>query len=137
MKPIFPLKLKQGNTIMIVAPSDSLGCISKEVKDIADERFAEMGLKISFAKNVNRLNEFDSSSIESRIADLHEAFFRQKCQRNIFCIWRFQFESTSALHRLEYICQIVTSTLEQLNNTCHTGHLHFEICLRQVTRSLL
>ncbi|MFA6314777.1 MAG: S66 peptidase family protein [Candidatus Paceibacterota bacterium] len=74
---MFPQKLKRGDAIMIIAPSDSLGCISKEVKQIADERFSEMGLKVLFAKNVNELNEFDSSSIESRVADLHEAFLNK------------------------------------------------------------
>lgn len=59
---------------MVIAPSDSMSFISREVKEIADGRFAEMGLELSFSKNANEVNEFDSSSIESRISDLHEAF---------------------------------------------------------------
>jgi len=74
MRPTFPQKLKHGDSITIIAPSDSLGCISKEVKCIADERFFKIGLNLSFQKNVNELNEFDSSSIQSRVTDLHEAF---------------------------------------------------------------
>lgn len=74
MKTILPKKLKRGDKIMVVAPSDSLNLISKETRLIADERFAKMGLKLSFAKNVEELDEFDSSSIKSRVSDLHEAF---------------------------------------------------------------
>lgn len=74
MSPIFPQKLQKGNKVMVVAPSDSLHFISKEVKLIADERLAAMGLEVSFAKNVYEFDEFDSSSVESRVADLHEAF---------------------------------------------------------------
>lgn len=74
MKSVFPEKLKRGDKVVVIAPSDSMSFISKEVKHIADARFADMGLEMSFSKNANEVNEFDSSSIESRISDLHEAF---------------------------------------------------------------
>ncbi|MDE2144955.1 MAG: LD-carboxypeptidase [Patescibacteria group bacterium] len=71
---MFPNKLERGDKIMVVAPADSLGLISKELRQIAEERFARIGLKLSFAKNTEELDEFDSSSIQSRVDDLHEAF---------------------------------------------------------------
>lgn len=74
MKIIFPEKLKRGDNIMVIAPSDSLGCISPEVQKVANERFLEMGLQVSFAKHARELDEFDSSSIKSRVKDLQEAF---------------------------------------------------------------
>lgn len=74
MKTIFPNKLERGNKIMVVAPADSLGLMSKELRQISEERFARIGLKLSFAKNAEELDEFDSSSIQSRVDDLHEAF---------------------------------------------------------------
>lgn len=74
MQKIIPNKLKRGDKVMVVAPSDSLILIPKETRRIADERFNEMGLELSFSKHVEELDEFDSSSIESRISDLHEAF---------------------------------------------------------------
>ena len=74
MKSIFPPKLKKGDKIMVIAPSDFLSLISEEIKQIANKRFEAMGLELSFAKNVNELDEFDSSSIESRVSDLHAAF---------------------------------------------------------------
>lgn len=75
MKPIFPEKLKRGDKVVVIAPSDSLSFISEEVKRVAQERFTEMGLEVSFGKNANEVNEFDSSSVASRVSDLHEAFF--------------------------------------------------------------
>lgn len=68
---------------MVVAPSDSLANISEETRLIADERFKEMGLELAFAKNINEIDEFDSSSIESRVADLHQAF-ADKSVKGIF-----------------------------------------------------
>ncbi len=41
---------------------------------MADERFASMGLTLSFGQHVDECDEFDSSSIQSRVDDLHAAF---------------------------------------------------------------
>jgi len=70
---------------MVVAPSNSLGLISEETRQIAGERFQEMGLELSFGKHIEELDDFDSSSIESRINDLHEAFL-DKSVKGIFAV---------------------------------------------------
>jgi len=85
MKKIFPEKLKRGDKVMVVAPSNSLGLISEETRQIAGERFQEMGLELSFGKHIEELDDFDSSSIESRINDLHEAFL-DKSVKGIFAV---------------------------------------------------
>lgn len=75
MKPkIYPNKLSSGDEVRVVAPSRSLGIISPEVRQIANERLEKMGLKLSFGKNVEEMDEFGSSSIQSRVTDIHEAF---------------------------------------------------------------
>ena len=74
MKKIFPQKLKKGDLVQIIAPACSLGIVSQKNRDIANQRFAEMGLKLIFGKHVEEINEFNSSSIKSRVADLHDAF---------------------------------------------------------------
>jgi len=51
-----------------------LAIISKETREIANKRIEELGLKLTFGKHVEETNDFASSSIESRIEDLHEAF---------------------------------------------------------------
>lgn len=74
MKTIFPSKLKQGSHIRIVAPSKSLGIIAKENRTIANERLGALGFTLSFGKHVEEMDEFGSSSVESRIEDLNDAF---------------------------------------------------------------
>ncbi len=74
MQKIYPNKLKKGDTVRIVAPARSLAIISQELRDIAKSRFDELGLILTFGEHVEEKNDFDSSSIESRISDLHSAF---------------------------------------------------------------
>ncbi|MFH1971351.1 MAG: S66 peptidase family protein [Patescibacteria group bacterium] len=71
---MFPNKLKPGNEIRVIAPARSLVIISKETREIANKRIGELGLKLTFGKHVEEMDDFASSSIESRIDDLHEAF---------------------------------------------------------------
>lgn len=71
---IYPKKLQAGDEVRIIAPSRSLKIISQELRGVADKRFAEMGLKLSFGKHGEESDEFVSSSILSRIEDLHDAF---------------------------------------------------------------
>lgn len=75
---IIPEKLNVNDEIRIVAPSRSLAIISKETRDIATNRFVDLGLKLSFSKNCEIIDEFNSSPIEQRIEDLHEAFLDPK-----------------------------------------------------------
>lgn len=74
MNKIYPKKLKKGDEVRIIAPSRSIKILSKEIKSIANERFVDLGLKLSFGKHVEEADEFVSSSIESRLEDLHDAF---------------------------------------------------------------
>lgn len=74
MQPIFPPKLKAGDHVRVIAPARSMAILSKETRQIALSRFEELGLKVSFGKHVEECDEFNSSSIEHRLEDLHEAF---------------------------------------------------------------
>ena len=78
MKKIYPAKLKSGDEVRIVAPARSLVIIAKEMREIANQRFADLGMKLSFGKHVEESDDFKSSSIESRVQDLHEAFSDKK-----------------------------------------------------------
>lgn len=71
---IYPVKLVAGDEVRIIAPSCSLALISNEIREIANNRFIELGLKLSFGKHVEEEGDFVSSSIQSRIEDLHDAF---------------------------------------------------------------
>lgn len=71
---MIPQKLKPGDEIRVISPSQSLGLISEQSRDTAIERLEGMGLKVSYSKNSEEKDEFASSSIKSRVEDLHEAF---------------------------------------------------------------
>jgi len=74
MQKIYPEKLKTGDEVRITAPSRSLAIISKESREIANKRFEDFGLKLSFGKHVEEIDDFASTNIQSRIEDLHQAF---------------------------------------------------------------
>ena len=67
-------KLKVGDKICVIAPSRSMSLISNEVKQIALSHFEKLGLKVVFGKNIYETDENASSSVSSRIEDLHAAF---------------------------------------------------------------
>jgi len=79
---IIPEKLKCNDEVRIIAPARSLDIISEECRNYATRRLTEMGLKVTFSKNCEVIDDFMSSSIEERIADLHEAF----ADTNVKCI---------------------------------------------------
>jgi muramoyltetrapeptide carboxypeptidase LdcA involved in peptidoglycan recycling len=85
MKKIYPPKLKQGDTVAVIAPSCSLGIISQELRAIANKNFEALGLKLVFSKYAEELDEFRSSRVQSRVDDLHEAF-RDKSVNAIFAV---------------------------------------------------
>lgn len=73
---IIPDKLRAGDEIRVISPANSLALpwISKEVQTIAKRRFSELGFNLTFGKHVLEIDEFDSSSVQSRLEDLHDAF---------------------------------------------------------------
>ncbi len=75
---IKPPILKPGDEIRIVAPAVSLSIISEDCKKLAEERLINLGLKVTYGKNVYKKNDFDSSSIKERVQDLHDAFNDKK-----------------------------------------------------------
>ncbi len=74
MNQIIPNKLKKGDKIIVISPSDSLYFMGEEMQKIAEKRFQEMDLEVTYSKNSKEVDAFDSSSIESRVSDLHQAF---------------------------------------------------------------
>lgn len=74
MNKIYPEKLKIGDEVRIIAPSRSMKILNEEIRNIANQRFLDLGLKLSFGKHVYESDDFNSSSIESRLENLHNAF---------------------------------------------------------------
>ena len=73
---IVPKKLKLGDEVRIIAPSRSMKVLKEDVIKIATQRLEEIGLKVTFGKNVMKYQneDFKCATIEERIEDLHEAF---------------------------------------------------------------
>ena len=78
MESVYPTKLRSGDLVRVIAPSNSLATISISTRNIAHRRFQELGLSLSFGEHVEEKDEFASSSIESRVSDLHAAFCDEK-----------------------------------------------------------
>src|SRR5450631_2573541 len=74
MNSIFPMKLKSGSHVRVIAPSRSFSIIPKDQREISSERLESLGLKISYGRHIEESDDFKSTSIASRISDLHEAF---------------------------------------------------------------
>lgn len=68
-------KLQKGDQIRIVSPAVSMSVMSEEQINAAKTRIEQLGFRVSFSEHVKETNEFNSSSIESRVQDLHDAFF--------------------------------------------------------------
>ena len=73
--PHFPPKLQVGDCVRVIAPSQSLGIISKEIQLEAARKLNALGLEVTYGAHVHEQDEQDSTSVESRLTDLHEAFF--------------------------------------------------------------
>jgi muramoyltetrapeptide carboxypeptidase len=71
---IIPEKLKPGDEIRVIAPARSISILTNEIREIANKRLADLGFKVTFGKHVAEIDDFNSSTIESRVSDLHEAF---------------------------------------------------------------
>lgn len=98
---IFPQKLKTGDQIRVVAPAKSfLPNFTKEMRISAQQRLEELGLKVTFGAYVDEVDAFDSTSIDHRLLDLHEAF----TDKNVAAILSVQggSQSNQLLKYLDY-----------------------------------
>ncbi|MED1104394.1 S66 peptidase family protein [Bacillus paramycoides] len=71
---MLPTKLKKGDEIRVISPSCSLSIVSTSNQELATKRLTDMGFHVTFSKNADEIDRFSSSSISSRVQDLHEAF---------------------------------------------------------------
>ena len=72
---LYPKKLLVGDEVRVIAPAKSFKpSFDTKRKALAIERLEAIGLKVSFGKYVDEVNEFESTTVEHRIEDLHNAF---------------------------------------------------------------
>ncbi len=70
---ILPNYLSAGDEIRVIAPSRSLAIIKAENISIAQSRLEKLGFKVTYGKHTSTHDEFFSSSVEDRIADIIDA----------------------------------------------------------------
>ena len=97
---IIPPKLKQGEEIRVIAPARSLSLLSDDLVKLAKENFEKQSFKITFSKNCKESDIFMSSSVKSRVDDLHEAF-SDKNVKAVFTVIG-GFNSNQILKYLDY-----------------------------------
>ena len=74
-EPTLPPKLRPGDTVRVIAPAQSRSLIMEHDNTRwINQRFTAMGLQLTFGEHVDEDDRFRSSSIDSRVADLHAAF---------------------------------------------------------------
>jgi muramoyltetrapeptide carboxypeptidase len=72
---IYPPKLRRGDTVRVVAPANSRAMVLEhDHRALIESRFAALGLRLTYGDHVDERDDFDSSSVASRVADLHAAF---------------------------------------------------------------
>ena len=73
--PAVPRKLHRGDTLRVVAPACSRPFVAEhDHSAVIDARFAALGLRLTFGDHVDERDDFESSSVASRVSDLHAAF---------------------------------------------------------------
>lgn len=89
-EPLIPAKLRPGDTVRVVAPAQSRAVVTEhDHTDLVDARFAALGLRLTYGAHVDERDDFGSSSIASRVADLHEAFTDPEVQAVLTVIGGF------------------------------------------------
>ncbi|MBL1229502.1 LD-carboxypeptidase [Enterococcus sp. BWB1-3] len=98
---IIPKKLKKGDHIRVIFPSSSMVRIGGAAgNQEAEKVLGKLGLTVSFSKNSMENDQMGSSSIESRVEDLHEAFLDPQVQGILTSIGGFN--SNELLPYLDY-----------------------------------
>ncbi|ALS00303.1 peptidase S66 [Enterococcus silesiacus] len=67
-------RLHAGDEIRVIAPSNSFSRLSDYGIQSAEKRLKDLGFKVTFSEHTNEQDVLGSSSIMSRVKDLHEAF---------------------------------------------------------------
>ncbi len=100
MKTIIPPKLKKGDKIMIIAPACSATTVPALARKKAEKHLKDMGFISSYSKHAFEQTMLTSSSIDSRIKDLHLAF-KDKSVKGIICV-RGGFNSNTLLPHINW-----------------------------------
>ncbi|MEM0154914.1 MAG: LD-carboxypeptidase, partial [Methanothrix sp.] len=71
---IISKKLSQGDKIAVIAPSRGMSLLSDSTRQYAIESLKGLGFRVEISEHANETDEFNSSSVKSRVEDLEWAF---------------------------------------------------------------
>lgn len=93
-------KLRPGDEVRVIAPSRNLTEVRQDVHHHAVDFWAKEGFRLTFSRNCWEINKFHSSSISSRVEDIHEAFSDPNVKMVITCLGGFN--TNQLLRHLDY-----------------------------------
>lgn len=93
-------KLNLGDEVRVIAPSRNLTEVWQDVHHHAVDFWAKEGFHLTFSKNSREVGKFHSSSITSRVEDIHEAFCDPNVKMVITCLGGFN--ANQLLRHLDY-----------------------------------
>ena len=82
-------KLKPGDEVRVIAPSRNLTEVRQDVHHHAVDFWEKEGFRLTFSRNSRETNHLHSSSIVSRVEDIHEAFSDPNVKMIITCLGGF------------------------------------------------
>lgn len=72
---MIPPKLKSGDRVRVIAPAHGFSPqFTDKMKAKAEQHLRSLGLEVSYGKYVYERNEFDTTTVEKRLEDLHDAY---------------------------------------------------------------
>ena len=98
-------KLQKGDEIRVIAPSRSLSYVWEEIFNKALRCLEQHGLYVTFSKHSREIDDWNSSSIQSRVEDIHEAFLDDNVKAILTAIGGFNVNQILAHIDYEIIRQ--------------------------------
>lgn len=89
MRRIIPPRLQLGDTICIIAPSKSISTLTNAQREAAEKRLIDSGFNVIYGKHVEEIDDFNSSSVASRVADFHHAFLNKHVKAIVAAVGGF------------------------------------------------
>lgn len=93
-------RLQRGDEVRVIAPSRNLTEVRQDVHHHAIDFWRNEGFNLTFSKNCHEVDKYHSSSIASRVEDIHDAFVDPNVKMIITCLGGFN--ANQLLHHLDY-----------------------------------
>lgn len=93
-------RLRRGDEVRVIAPSRNLTEVRQDVHHHAIDFWRNEGYNLTFSKNCRETNKYHSSSIASRVEDIHEAFIDPNVKMIVTCLGGFN--ANQLLQYLDY-----------------------------------